>query len=234
MSNRPNAASVRRLQARDRVIAVSVDLFLKQGFDQTTIREIVAASGISMRTFFRYFPSKEDLAFPRADEGTEKLRALLARNRNPQHPLLGVRDALVELGNWYEELREDLLKEWQYESRSAALIARGAEIESRNQQAIADALADAGVPHREARYLASVVFGGIRANLEQWFEDECRQDLLVVAANTLVLLEGMDALFFAEGRFQAPDGRSAPLAIASSVLKGIVNRVGDRFLGKTP
>jgi len=229
---RPSAASARRNRARDHVIEVAMDLFLRQGFDQTTVREIVAAAGISMRTFFRYFPSKEDLAFPHADEGTERLRTLLAEHRNPQHPLLGVREALIAFGHWYDDLRAEFLKEWQYESRSATLIARGSEVERRNQDAIADALVDVGVPPPDARYLASVVFGAIRANLERWFEDECRRDLLAVSGDTLLLLEGMDAMFFTEGRFQTPDGIAAPLAIASNVLKGIVTRMGDRFLGK--
>lgn len=234
-SRRSTAASARRLKARDQVISVAMDLFLQQGFDQTTVREIVAASGISMRTFFRYFPSKEDLAFPRADEGTQRLRDLLAQHCNPQHPLLGVRDALTEFGHWYNAHQAEFLKEWQYESRSAALIARGAEVEGRNQDAIAGALAQVGVPRGDARYLASVVFGGIRANLEAWFEGGCRQDLLALSSNTLLLLEGLDALFFAEGRFQTPDGiAGAPLAMASSMIKGLVSRMSDRLRGMTP
>jgi AcrR family transcriptional regulator len=215
------------------VIAVARDLFLERGFDGTPVREIVARSGISMRTFFRYFPSKEDLAFPRADEGTRRLRDLLAAHRNPEHPLIGLRDALAEFSRWYDEMREEFLKEWRYESRSTVLIARGAEIEARNQGVIAEALVDAGLEAPQARYLASVVFGGIRANLEEWFEEECRRELLEVSGNTLVLLEMMDALLFDQGRFRVPDALGATLAVASSVWKGIVSRMGDRVLGRS-
>jgi AcrR family transcriptional regulator len=37
------------------------DLFVAQGYDETTIDDIAAAAGLSRRTLFRYFASKEDL-----------------------------------------------------------------------------------------------------------------------------------------------------------------------------
>ncbi len=40
---------------------VAFDLFLQNGFNETTVDDIVAAAGIGRRTFFRYFPSKNDL-----------------------------------------------------------------------------------------------------------------------------------------------------------------------------
>lgn len=45
------------------VHAVAVELFERQGVAGTTVDEIAAAAGISPRTFFRYFPTKEHAAF---------------------------------------------------------------------------------------------------------------------------------------------------------------------------
>jgi AcrR family transcriptional regulator len=39
----------------------AVDLFAKTGFEETTIEDIAGAAGVSTRTFFRYFASKNDL-----------------------------------------------------------------------------------------------------------------------------------------------------------------------------
>ncbi|QSB16654.1 TetR family transcriptional regulator [Natronosporangium hydrolyticum] len=50
-----------RQRAYAEITAVAMDLFLTNGFEQTTIDEIVTAAGISRRSFFRYFGTKEDV-----------------------------------------------------------------------------------------------------------------------------------------------------------------------------
>mgnify|MGYP000897594122 CR=1 FL=1 len=187
--------SRRKERSRERVIQAALDLFVRQGFDETTVRQIVAAGGISMRTFFRYFPTKLDLAFPRSEEGSERLQELLREHRDAADPLGGVSAALVEFGRWYMSLREDLLREWKYESRSKELIARGAEIERRNRLLIATELEECGLPGSSARFLASVIFGAIGSNLEEWFGNECGDDLVEASRGTLVLIRSLDRTF---------------------------------------
>jgi TetR/AcrR family transcriptional regulator, regulator of mycofactocin system len=40
---------------------IGLELFIRNGFDATTVDDIAEAAGIGRRTFFRYFPSKNDL-----------------------------------------------------------------------------------------------------------------------------------------------------------------------------
>lgn len=46
---------------RDTIYDTAIGLFARQGFNETTLEEIAAASGVSLRTVFRYFPIKNDL-----------------------------------------------------------------------------------------------------------------------------------------------------------------------------
>ena len=59
--------------------ARALELFERQGFEETTIPQIAEAADVSPRTFSAYFPHKEDLAFPDSDEAFERLRGPAAR-----------------------------------------------------------------------------------------------------------------------------------------------------------
>jgi AcrR family transcriptional regulator len=47
---------------RDRIRASALRLLGEQGYDTTTVEQIAAAAGVSHMTFFRYFPTKDDVA----------------------------------------------------------------------------------------------------------------------------------------------------------------------------
>ncbi len=49
---------------RARIAAAARDLFTAQGYDSTTVETIAERAGVSRRTFFRHFPSKDDAIFP--------------------------------------------------------------------------------------------------------------------------------------------------------------------------
>ena len=46
---------------REAIWNSAVDLFARKGFDETTVEDIAQAAGVSRRSFFRYFASKNDL-----------------------------------------------------------------------------------------------------------------------------------------------------------------------------
>jgi len=70
-------------------------LFLAHGFEQTTVEQIARAAGVSRRTFFRYFESKEDVLAEHAERLGERLYAALAARPPGEPPLLAIRNALV-------------------------------------------------------------------------------------------------------------------------------------------
>lgn len=59
--------------ARYGIAANARRLFAERGFDRVTVAEIAAAAGVSEKTVFNYFPTKEDLAFAGREEGIMRL-----------------------------------------------------------------------------------------------------------------------------------------------------------------
>jgi AcrR family transcriptional regulator len=58
-----------RRAVRAEIAETAVALFAERGFDETTVEDIARAVGMTKRSFFRYFPTKEDAVFA----GTEVL-----------------------------------------------------------------------------------------------------------------------------------------------------------------
>ena len=72
----------KRERTRQTIADAALDLFARQGFQETTLPQIAEAADVSPRTVSGYFPAKEDLAFPDADERIGALEERL-RSRAP-------------------------------------------------------------------------------------------------------------------------------------------------------
>lgn len=82
---------------------VAITLFLERGFDSTTIDDIVWAAGIGRRTFFRYFPSKNDLPWGDFSSLLSQMRAYFA-TADPERPLFDVlRRAIIDFNRFPNE-----------------------------------------------------------------------------------------------------------------------------------
>lgn len=68
------------------VVDVSLELFISQGFEATTIDQIVAVAGISRRSFFRYFGTKEDIVLGDLSAQGENLAEALAARPKEEDP----------------------------------------------------------------------------------------------------------------------------------------------------
>jgi mycofactocin system transcriptional regulator len=86
----------RRATSRTELEQVAFGLFASRGFDATTVDEIAAAAGIGRRTFFRYFPSKNDVPWGAFEDELERMRVRL-KACPPQVPLMdAIRLALID------------------------------------------------------------------------------------------------------------------------------------------
>jgi AcrR family transcriptional regulator len=79
---------------RGEISRVAWDLFAASGYEATTVDEIARAAGVSRRTFFRYFASKEDVLVETSDALVEDLLAAFSRRPADEPPLVAVHRAL--------------------------------------------------------------------------------------------------------------------------------------------
>lgn len=79
----------------------AVRLFREKGYQETTVEQIAAAAEVSPSTFFRYFPTKEDVILQ--DDMDARLLELLARQPADMPPLAAIRAAVREAVSSFDE-----------------------------------------------------------------------------------------------------------------------------------
>lgn len=83
-----------RQAAYAEITSIAMRLFLDQGFEQTTINQIASTAGISRRSFFRYFGTKEDIVLGDLAKQGELVRDALERVPAMVGPWDALREAL--------------------------------------------------------------------------------------------------------------------------------------------
>ncbi len=88
---------------------IALRLFDQQGFANVTVEDIASEAGISVRTFYRYFPAKEDVLQVRLRREARGLRAALEERPPDESPVRSLRVAFeqvaaledpVHVGRW--------------------------------------------------------------------------------------------------------------------------------------
>jgi AcrR family transcriptional regulator len=150
---------------------VALRLFEERGFDAVTVDEIAAAAHISVRTFYRYFPAKEDVLQVKIDRRARALRVALSARPTDETPLHSLRVALADVVS-----AEDPA----YGRRWTTVVAATpgvlnsviGGIHLKSHRAVAEFLASRlGVPSDALvpTMLAAAVGGVVQAASTQWF-----------------------------------------------------------------
>jgi AcrR family transcriptional regulator len=84
-------------------------LFREQGYQATTVEQIAAAAEVSPSTFFRYFPTKEDVVLQ--DDMDTRMVEALERQPAGLGPVAAVRTATREVFASYTAADVDLIRE---------------------------------------------------------------------------------------------------------------------------
>ena len=98
MAARLNLRELKKQRTRTALLRTALELFTTQGFDRTTVDEIVEACEVSQRTFFRYFANKEEAAFAVQDMVESRFVAALRERPAEESPFEALRHTV--LGTW--------------------------------------------------------------------------------------------------------------------------------------
>ena len=93
---------------RQQISDVATTLFVVRGFEHVTVSEIARIVGVSEKTVFNYFPTKESLVFDRADEGVERLATALRERDAGESPTKAMLRALAEEPEELEQLPDEI------------------------------------------------------------------------------------------------------------------------------
>jgi mycofactocin system transcriptional regulator len=93
------AAPVRRGRrlstTREKIADVALELFARNGFEETTVEEIAVAAGIGRRTFFRYFTSKNDVPWSDLSVRLDQMRIDLHASPRDEPIMEAIRKAVL-------------------------------------------------------------------------------------------------------------------------------------------
>lgn len=180
-----------RQRTTDDLAGAALRLFAEKGFENTTIDEIADAAGVSRRTFFRYFESKEAVAFAERERRFTVFRRLLADVRPGETRFDAVQRACVTFARKYIQPAEGYIAHQALIHRHPALVAYEARLDLKWEQAMAEALTAPDASKRDrrrARLEAGVIMGVIRAVLREWCESGGTVDLQELAATAATIL----------------------------------------------
>jgi AcrR family transcriptional regulator len=204
----------KKLMTRQALEEAALRLFATRGFEDVTVEDVADAVGVSSRTFFRYFSSKEDAVLGPFLELHEVLRGALAERLQDEPVLDALRHAAEDVARRLEELRPRLRLRVRIILATPTLVARAHEVREAWRRALVEAAATrlGADPTTDLRpHLAAAwVMAGLSAARDLWESGATARDLPSLLTEAYDLLSGdlAAALAEANGRKLPPEGES--------------------------
>jgi AcrR family transcriptional regulator len=178
----------RRKDRTRRVIqAEALRLFADKGFAATTIEEIAAAADIAPRTFFRYFPAKEEVVFWADYQLT--LAGFVAARPGDEPAIQALHHGIADgLADFYDQDRERLLERIKLAFRTRALHPRLRQQQADWAAAMTALLAARlGAPpdDLEVRAIAAAIAAALFVAIEEWQAHDGQPDLRMLIDRAL-------------------------------------------------
>jgi AcrR family transcriptional regulator len=135
----------------------ALDLFMAQGYDSTTTDQVAARAGVSTRTFFRYFDSKDEVLFRGQRFWSETVADLIKQQPEALQPMDAMCETLIKLATGVR--RDALVRYERIVTSSVTLLGRSEIQQVENARLVAKGLAarqGLDAPNDECKIMASV------------------------------------------------------------------------------
>jgi AcrR family transcriptional regulator len=178
-------------RTRQALVDAALRLFASNGYDATSTDEIARAAGVSPRTFFRYFPTKETVLFFGEYDFVRSFADVFLAQPSQLSDLDAARGALILLAPGIGRLR-NRIKLYERAIQSS-LVLRGREQMNREEhmRALSDAFAQRrGLrrPDSACELLGAVCLLAQRRALEEWLRGPARRELGEVIAEEFTII----------------------------------------------
>lgn len=176
MKETSSLRSRKKERTRRTIEEAALELFEERGFDGATIEEIAAKADISPRTFFHYFPSKEDVVLADYSARLERIvTALEACNAEAAAPWEALRSAFLTVAADYESEREQLFRRFRIIQATPSVAARNLQLQQTWEEAVAEIVSrwletDATRDLRP-HLIAGAALTAMRASIRRWLSD---------------------------------------------------------------
>ena len=167
-----------KLRTRSRIRSTAVELFRDRGFDNVTTDQIAASVGVTQRTLFRHFRSKDAILFD--DDGlVELFDVVLGRNLALHPPVEAIRRTLLDMSAVYDKHAPLFRALHEVIAQSAMLRAFARERTARIDDLVALGLEGCETfnsrTHRPSlanRAAASALMGALRVITDDWLDGD--------------------------------------------------------------
>ncbi|MGI5323622.1 TetR family transcriptional regulator [Actinomadura nitritigenes] len=166
MDERTGLRERKKRRTRHAIATAALRLFAERGYEETTIADIAAAADIAPRTFFGYFPSKEDVVFAEVDDRLAEVAERLAGRVPGESPIQTIRRGVVDV------LEAIVSEHGEYGAVQISLILERPGLQARALQRLTDTqekieglLHDLcpGIDEIDAAAAAGIAVGGMQA-----------------------------------------------------------------------
>jgi AcrR family transcriptional regulator len=171
---------------RNDLLEAALNLFSANGYDETTTDQIAESAGVSPRTFFRYFPTKESVLFFGEYDFIDAVSGVYLAQPDEVSDFEAMANSFALLAPGLKRIRKRIAQYREAVASSLVLLGRERKNHEANAETVAKVIAERRrlpAPDDECRLLASVGMLLVERALNQWLaapgralEDIIRQE----------------------------------------------------------